>query len=611
MAPRALRYNASPRWSLACCIGALFLFLLPRPLLSQQTSSQALFQKNCAGCHGEDARGSAKAPGLAMNQRVAGQTPEELSAFIAQGNIAGGMPSFADLSAADRAALAKYLRRLNVGIIVRPPIASQPARKITWGPPKPGDWLTYNGNASANRYSPLKEINTANVSSLKLKWIFPIQYFGLETTPLEADGVLYVTGPNQVFALDALTGSTIWQYSRPASPGMVGDSKLGTNRGVAILRDQVFFVTDNGHLLALERATGKLLWEQPIAAKSEGQHYGGTIAPLIVDDMIITGVSGADEGIRGFVAAFKPDDGSLIWRHWTVPSKGEPGRETWGDQEPTTGGGSTWATGSYDPSSDTLYWSVGNPFPDGDDRDRPGDNLYTDSVLALNPKTGALKWYYQFTPHDVEDRDAAEPNVLVDTVYRGKPSKLMLHADRNGFFYVLDRTNGQVLLAKPFLHRVDWASSIGPDGRPVVKDPHGCPNDAANWESTAFSPETGLYYFLALEQCVTDHNSGYPDEQGQRFLRALNIETGEIVWEIPQTGAARAKTWSGVLATAGGLIFYGHPNGGFAAVDQRTGKTLWEFPTNIFMKASPMTFTVDGKQYIVVAAGPNILCFGL
>ena len=546
-----------------------------------------------------------------MNQRVAGQSPEQLSAFLAQGNIAGGMPSFSDLSAADRSALAKYLRRLNEGIIVRPPIASQAARKITWGPPQPGDWLTYNGNDSGNRYSPLKEINTANVSSLKLKWIFPIQCFGLETTPLAGDGVLFVTGPNQVFALDALTGSVIWQYSRPASEGMVGDAKLGTNRGVAILRDKVFFVTDDGHLLALDRATGKLLWETPIAAGAEGQHYGGTIAPLIVDDTIIAGVSGADEGIRGFLAAFKPDNGALLWRHWTVPRKGEPGIETWQGKEPITGGGSTWLTGSYDASSDTLYWSTGNPWPDGDDRDRPGDNLYTDSVLALNPKNGALKWYYQFTPHDMEDRDAAEPNVLVDTVYRGKPSKLLLHADRNGFFYVLDRTNGKVLLAKPFLRRVDWASSIGPDGRPVVKDPRGCPNDAANWDATAFSPQTRLYYFLVLEQCVSKNSGGYPDQQGQRFLRALNIDTGQIVWGVPQPGAARAKSWSGVLATAGGLIFYGQPNGGFAAVDQWNGKTLWRFPTNIFMKASPMTFMVAGRQYVVVAAGPNILCFGL
>jgi glucose dehydrogenase len=186
-----------------------------------------------------------------------------------------------------------------------------------------------------------------------------------------------------------------------------------------------------------------------------------------------------------------------------------------------------------------------------------------------------------------------------------------VHADRKGFIYVLDRTNGKVLLARPFLRRVDWAESIGPDGRPVVKDPRGCPSDAANWDSTAYSPLTRLYYFLALEECVGDRPGGYPDQTGQRFLRALNIETGDIVWEVPQPGPARAKTWTGVLATAGGLIFHGQPNGGFVAVDQRNGKTLWRFATNVRMKASPMTYLLDGEQYVAVAAGPNILCFGL
>jgi PQQ-dependent dehydrogenase (methanol/ethanol family) len=270
-----------------------------------------------------------------------------------------------------------------------------------------------------NRYSPLKQISTANVSSLKLKWVFPIQHFGLETTPLAADGVLYVTGPNQVFALDALTGSSIWHYSRPASIGMLGDAKLGTNRGVAILRDKVFFLTDNARLLALSRASGNLLWETPLA--DEPQHYGGTMAPLVVNNMVVVGVSGGDQGIRGFVAAFRADTGALVWRHWTVPRRGEPGIETWRGSEPLAGGGSTWLTGSYDPSSDTLYWSTGNPYPDGDDHDRPGDNPYTNCLLALNAKTGDLKWHYQFTPHDLMDRDATEPNVLVDTVYRGKP----------------------------------------------------------------------------------------------------------------------------------------------------------------------------------------------
>jgi len=589
---------------------ALWLFLFPQRLLPQQRAPQQLFETNCAGCHGDDARGTAKGPALAMNPRVAEQSADQLGAYLERGNVAAGMPAFADLAAGERAALVRYVRRLNAETITGPPTAPEATRKTTWGAPQPGDWLTYNGNDSANRYSPLKQIHTGNVSSLKLKWVFPIQYFGLEVTPLAADGVLYVTGPNQVFALDALTGNALWHYSRPASPGMVGDARLGTNRGVAMLRDKVFFVTDNAHLLALDRGSGKLLWETPMAAESEGQHYGGTLAPLVVNETVIAGVAGADEGIRGFVAAFEPDHGALVWRRWTVPRSGEPGIETWQSKEPVTGGGSTWLTGSYDASSDTLYWATGNPWPDSNDADRPGDNLYTNCVLALNAKTGEVKWYYQFTPHDVRDRDATEPNVLVDTVYRGKASKLLLHADRNGFFYVLDRTNGKVLLAKPFLRRVDWASSIGPDGRPVIKDPRGCPDDAANWDSTAFSPQTHLYYFLALEECVGDRPGGYPDETGQRFLRALNIETGEIVWEAPQPGAAHAKTWSGVLATAGGLVFYGQPNGGFSAVDQRNGKTLWQFPTNVRMKASPMTFTVGGKQYVAVAAGPNILCFG-
>ena len=317
------------------------------------------------------------------------------------------------------------------------------------------------------------------MARLNLKWVFPIQYFGLETTPLAADGVLYVTGPNQVFAIDARSGGQFWQYSRPPSAGLVGDARLGTNRGVALLRDKIFFVTDNAHLLALDRASGRLLWEMQMAPDTTGQHVGGTIAPLIVHDTVVAGVAGADHGIRGFVAAFAPETGAVVWRTWTVPRRGEPGSETWQGAEPVTGGGSTWLTGSYDASSDTLYWATGNPWPDSNDVDRPGDNLYTNCVLALNARTGELKWYYQFTPHDLKDRDATEPNVLIDTLFQGKPSKLLLHADRNGFLYVLDRTNGTVLLAKPFLRRVDWASSIGPDGRPAMNDPRGCPSRSA------------------------------------------------------------------------------------------------------------------------------------
>ncbi|MDZ4802349.1 MAG: PQQ-binding-like beta-propeller repeat protein [Bryobacteraceae bacterium] len=589
------------------CLGVVVL----GQVLVAQPQLTPVFGKRCAACHGDDARGSAQGPGLAMNPRVAAQSPDQLRAYLERGNVGAGMPAFGDLPAADLVALARYLKRINNDTIVGPVTTVEPKRKIGWGEPQPGDWMTYNGNDSGNRFSPLKQITTANVASLKLKWVFPISHFGLEMTPLAADGVLYITGPNQVFALDALTGGAIWHYSRAGSPGLTGDARLGTNRGVAILRDKVFFVTDNAHLLALDRSTGRLVWETKLVpAENEKQPYGGTVAPMIVNDTVVAGVAGGDHGIRGFVAAYKPDSGALAWRTWTVPARGEPGIETWKGSEPVGGGGATWLTGSYDASSDTLYWATGNPWPDSDDKDRPGDNLYTNCVLALDGKTGRIKWHYQFTPHDVKDRDANEPNVLVDRVYQGKASKLLLHADRNGFFYVLDRTNGKVLLAKPFLRRVDWASSIGADGRPVVVDPRGCPSDAANWDATAYSPMTGFYYLISLEEC-TGKPTGYPDQTGQRFLRALNVETGEIAWEIPQEGPARAKTWSGVMATAGGLLFYGQPNGGFTAVDQRNGKSLWSFPTNVRMKASPMTFVYQGKQYVAVAAGPNVLCFGL
>jgi PQQ-dependent dehydrogenase (methanol/ethanol family) len=500
--------------------------------------------------------------------------------------------------------------------------------------PKAGDWLTYNGKLSGNRYSELSEINAANVSQLKVKWTFSVplwkpllpntpyfienmRYFGLEVTPLVADGIMYVAGPNRAYALDALTGRQIWEYSRPRSTGLVGDASLGTNKGVALQGDKVFMVTDNAHLIALNRTTGQLVWEAVMP--DEPQHYGSTVAPLVVKDMVIAGVSGADWGIRGFIAAYKASTGERLWRFWTIPSKGEPGYETWGEKDPVFGGGSTWLTGSYDPDTDTLYWPTGNPFPNSDDRDRPGDNLFTNCILALNPDSGKLKWHYQFTPHDVRDWDATEPPVLVDTRYRGELRKLLLHADRNGFFYVLDRTNGRVLLAEKFVRRLTWASGIGPDGRPQLLNEGelSCPENATNWNSTAFSPVTRFYYVMALEKCVVKlwpgrRKTEHPEEEvGKKYLRALDIETGRIVWEIPQLGPTRGKRNSGVLATAGGVLFFGDPSGDFVAADERDGKVLWHFPTNGENKASPMTYSVGGKQFVALAVGSNIMCFGL
>lgn len=533
--------------------------------------------------------------------------------------------------------LMAYLSRLTgvkPGVLDTHPPASSDVDFERLLHPKPGDWLTYNGTLNANRYSELAQINTAKVGELRLKWIFTVplwknivpdtsyyaqnyEYFGLEVTPLVADGVMYITGPGSAYALDALTGREIWEYRRRRTPGIVGDASLGTNRGVAILGDKVFMETDNAHLIALNRTTGKLVWEQVMP--DEAQHYGGTAAPLIVKDMVVAGVAGGDWGVRGFVTAFKAMTGERVWRTWTIPARGEPGIETWGPREPTMGGGATWLTGSYDPETDTLYWPTGNPWPDSDDRDRPGDNLYTDSILALDPATGKLKWYYQFTPHDTKDQDANQPPVLVDTRYQGRYRKLMLFANRNGFFYVLDRTNGKVLLAKPFVKELTWASGIGADGRPQLQKEGdlSCPDTATNWNATAFSPKTRLYFVVALEKCsINFRERGWkknppPEELGRKYLRALDIDTGRIVWERPQAGPNEGKREAGVLATAGGLLFYGDPAGDFVAFDERNGKPLWHFPAGGENKASPMTYLAGGKQFVAIAIGPNILCFGL
>ena len=525
--------------------------------------------------------------------------------------------------------LVAYLGHLT-GVKPGTPIAgSSAARGIGFSElvdPKPGGWLTYNGNLTGNRYSELTEINTSNVNQLKLKWTFSIplwaqllpdtpyfvenmKYFGLEVTPLVADGVMYLTGPHQAFAVDALTGRQLWHYSRPRTPGLVSDASLGTNRGAALLGDKIFMVTDNAHLIALNRTTGALVWEAVMP--DEVQHYGSTVAPLVVKDMVIAGVSGGDWGIRGFLAAYKASTGARVWRFWTIPGKGEPGYETWGGKDPGLGGGSTWLTGSYDWETDTVYWPTATPYPNTNGDVRPGDNLFTECILALNPETGKLKWHYQFTPHDVHVWDSTEPSVLVDTQYRGRDRKLLLHADRNGFFYVLDRTNGELLLARNFVE-VTWANGIGADGRPQLQRESdiSCPEDATNWNATAFSPSTRLYYLMAMEKCVAK-TSAARVPPGRKYVRALDIETGRVVWEIPQFGPVEGKRWAGVLATAGGVLLYPDPSGGLVAVDQKDGKSLWHIPINETIKTAPITYMAGGHQYVAVAAGANIVSFAL
>jgi len=500
--------------------------------------------------------------------------------------------------------------------------------------PRRGEWPTYHGTLSGNRFSPLDQINAATIHRLAPKWMFTIQGAPrpLQMTPLVVDGVMYVTSVNEAYALDARSGRQIWHYSRPRTPGLAGDAATGINRGAAVLANRVFMLTDNAHLIALHRLTGQLIWDVEMA--DSRQNYGATGAPLVVNDLVIAGVSGGDEGIRGFLDAYRASTGERVWRFWTVPARGEPGAETWSGAAIEHGCAATWLTGTYDPDAQLLYWPTGNPCPDYNGDERKGDNLYSASVLALDPNTGRLRWHYQYTPHDLHDWDANQTPMLVDVRFRGEPRKLLLQGNRNGFFYVLDRLTGSVLLAKPFVASVTWASAIGADGRPVAtadSEPtrdgqRVCPAvaGATNWPSTAFSPLTGLFYLFAEESCAIYTKTDQRWEAGKSFyggvtrrapgtsaagriLKALDIQTGTTAWEIPVGGNIGG---SGLMATAAGLVFFGADEG-FIAVDAARGERLWQFTTNQNWKAGPMTYVVNGDQYIAVAGGSNVFAFSL
>jgi PQQ-dependent dehydrogenase (methanol/ethanol family) len=502
--------------------------------------------------------------------------------------------------------------------------------------PVSGDWPTYNGSLNGNRYSDLNQVNPSNVQQLQPQFIFSPGGSGLEGTPLVIDGIMYVTGAPQTCAIDARTGSSIWCTPRTNGLGsrVLGDhpqaktgAPKGPNRGVAILGDRVFYVSDDAYIVCLNRVTGAVMWSQPLPeAGATGKFYNSS-APLVVGDLVISGVAGGDSPMRGFIAAYHAASGEFAWRFYTIPKPGEHPAETWTGRALPTGGGATWATGSYDVETSTLYWAVGNPYPDTDPDQREGSNLYTNSVVALDVGTGKLKWYFQFTPQDTHDWDATEPFLLVDTDWHGKPRKLLLSAQRSGIFYVLDRTNGQFLLAKPFVKKMTWAGGFKPDGSPIlvpgqtptIKGTKTCPGvrGATNWYSTAFDPNTKLFYLMAAEDCgiyrktgrIWDNNPD-PSDPGTRYVRALNIETGDIVWEKLLTGPQETN-YTGVLATAGGLIFHGETGGDFAAVDSKTGKTLWTFRTNDSWRASPMTYMVDGRQYVAGTVGSNVISFAL
>jgi alcohol dehydrogenase (cytochrome c) len=645
----------------------LLCVLFPASIALAQGSGPGAeaFVRRCAGCHGSDGNGGELGPAIAV--RVPSRTDEDLRSLLRQGLPASGMPAFPSLTIAEAGELVDYLRTL------RPRSGSWPARAtiaLADGGRIEGlvlnrsaldlqllgddrkvhlfrksgekyravtsqaDWPSYNGQTSGSRYSPLAAITTGNVSRTVPRWIFSIPTSArLQVTPVVVNGVMYVTSANECYALDAGAGREIWHYQRPRTKGLVGNAAGGINRGVTVAGDRVFMVTDHAHLIALNRFTGALLWETEMA--DWRQNYNATGAPLAVGNLVVTGTSGGDEGVRGFVAAFDQATGKETWRFWTVPRPGEPKAETWQGKGIEHPGATTWLTGTYDSGLDTVYWPTGNPSPDLIGDDRPGDNLYSDSVVALDAKTGALKWHFQFTPHDVWDYDAQETPALIDATWQNRPRKLLVQANRNGFFYVLDRTDGKFLLGKQYTKTVTWASGLTPEGRPMtvpgmepsLEGKRVCPSldGSSNWYSTSFNPTTGLYYVQTNDKCGVftrtpmewEAGKGFmggsfkqaPDEPAQRILRAIDIQTGRIVWELPQTGAV--DSWGGALSTAGGLVIFGEDSGALMAADARTGKPLWSFQTSQLWKASPMTYMFDNRQYIAVATGSNIIAFGL
>jgi alcohol dehydrogenase (cytochrome c) len=500
--------------------------------------------------------------------------------------------------------------------------------------PPTANWISYNGDYSGRRYSGLSQVKPANLLQLRAAWVFHARDMNrLENTPVVVNGVMFVTVSNDAFALDARTGRVLWHHARPVSEGLIDDASGHLNRGVAVWRDRVYMETDNAHLLCLDARSGNQIWD--VAYADGNKNYGATSAPLVVKDKVLVGTSGGDDAVRGFVAAYEAMSGKLAWRFWTIPGPGEFGSNSWPGTTYLHGGGTTWMPGTYDASLNLIFWGTGNPAPDFNDDVRPGDDLYTDCVLALDPDTGKLKWHFQFTPDDLYDFDAVETPILIDTVYQGQPRKLLVEANRNGFIYVLDRTNGKFLSAAAFVEKHDWAKGIDAQGRPIRSglrpSPEGtrlCPGfaGATNWYSPSYNESTHMVYVMTMEACeiffsqptqepregkeyYSTGSKRIPGETPQKTLVAYSLDTGTLAWKYPQIGRGRSS--GGTLTTAAGLVFFGDDAGSFEAVDATTGKPLWHFNTGQDISASPMTYAVDGKQYVAIAAGSDIFTFAL
>ena len=497
---------------------------------------------------------------------------------------------------------------------------------------EPENWMMYSGTLDSQRYSRLDQINTKNVKELEMKWSYQIPVIDrAETVPTVVDGIMFITeAPSNLTAVDARTGRVYWRYDHE----LPEDLRIccgRNNRGVAILGETLFMSTLDAHLVAIDARTGNVLWDVEVADYEAG--YSKTAAPLIVKDKVVTGIAGGEFGIRGFIDAYDPVTGELEWRTYAIPGPGEPGNDSWSGDSWKTGGAATWITGSYDPDLNLIYWGTGNPGPDWNGDVRLGDNLYSDSALALNGDTGEIAWHFQFTPHDVHDYDSIQVPILADIEYQGSTRKVMMWANRNAFFYTIDRETGEFLEGEAYASQT-WAQGLDPNGRPI-RVPGMAPTyegilvsppivGATNWYSPGYSQQTGLFYVTSFdgEQEFFKRDEDY--EEGERFtggggrynqpmdafhssIRAINPATAEIEWEFP----IMPRSSAGITTTAGGIVFTGSADGYFFALDAASGEELWHISLGARVHAAPMTYAIDGQQFVTIASGNVVYTFGL
>jgi alcohol dehydrogenase (cytochrome c) len=533
------------------------------------------------------------------------------------------------------------MRTLLLAIVASITLAAQGAapqvtpQDLLDGLKDPGKWLTYGGDYNGHRHSPLAQITPENVGQLTAQWTFQTGTLGsFQTTPLVIDGIIYATGYNNLaWAIDARTGRPIWRYRRNL-PEDLHNCCGAVNRGFAVLGDRLFMTTIDAHLIALDMKTGGVLWDTELADFKVG--YSATVAPLVVKDKVIVGIAGAEFGIRGFIDAYDAQSGKRAWRFFTVASPDDPiGGRTWPPNSDAyqRGGGSIWVTGTYDPQQNLVFFGTGNPGPDYYSNAREGDNLYTASLVALEADTGRMRWHYQFTPHDVHDWDSTQVPVLADLTINGQPRKVVMFANRNGFFYTIDRVTGKVIVAKPFVETT-WAKEIGPDGRPVLLPGHlpdeegtkTCPDlgGGTNFMSPSYDPTSRLFFVTARETCATYFAFDQKFKPGEQFesggttrprdqknfgaLRAIDPVTATMKWEFRYPSVSS----SGVLTTASGLVFAGDGDGNIMAFDSRTGKNLWHYQLGFAMRSTAgTTYMLDGRQHLLVPSGSMLTAFAL